>query len=271
MQRKISLVTMGAGNVISLKKTLDSFKDVVDEFIYGDMLVFPEDMKTVRDYQKEYNIRIIKMPFNYIFQMGFASCLNFLASHAKNDMVMYMNTSEAIDEDYGINEIIDNNPDNNTFFFIHKTDPHRWHRCYDRTQLQWSGVIHEELVPMKGEMNPYHKPIFMMKDYEKDMDDPFKAAVFNSQKEAVYFNNYLKLVDQPKTCGATNEGWVRFAEQEYNGMVERLLKKGDHYEALKRGEFEMLWNYIQTSDYFEKERFESSDIINFQGNRKIVL
>ena len=76
-ERKISLLTMGQGNVIVLKQTLESFKGVVDEVIYGDMLLVPEDRVVLESYKEEYNINIQRLPFNYIFQMGFSSCLNF--------------------------------------------------------------------------------------------------------------------------------------------------------------------------------------------------
>jgi len=43
MKTGISLITMGAGNVKVLKKTLESFKEVFDEVIYGDLLIYQED------------------------------------------------------------------------------------------------------------------------------------------------------------------------------------------------------------------------------------
>jgi len=271
--RKISLISMGAGNVLALKKTLESFKGIVNEVVYGDMLIFPEDREVVKGYQDEYNLRIIQLPFNYIFNMGFSSLLNFLISNAKNDMVLYMNTSEAIDENYGINETINSNPDCNAFYLSHRTESHRWYRCFDRRFVKWDGRIHEEAVPCIGgvEINPYHKPILMFKDYEKDMDNPFKAAVFNSVKEMVYWNQLMKIVDNPKEKGSTHEHWIKFAKEQYDSMKQRLHEKGNQYEAFKTGDFEMFLNELNNSDYFSKERFESSDMINYQGNRKIIL
>lgn len=270
-KKGITLITMGQGNVLVLKQTLESFKGVVDEVVYGDMLIFEEDRVVLNSYKEQYNINIQKLPFNYIFQMGFASCLNLLASHAKNDMVMYMNTSEAIDEDYGILETINTQKDCNMFYFNHRTDKHRWFRTYNRKELSWSGVIHEEVVPNIGDFKPYHKPIFMMKDIEKDLVDPLKAAVFNSVKELCYFNNYMKLVDSPKTVGATNDGWKVFAKDQYESMQKRLLEKGKQYEAFILGDFDMFMNEVRNSDYFKTERFESSHGMNFQGTRKDIL
>lgn len=267
----ITLVTMGQGNVKALKKTLESFKHICNEVVYGDLLIFPEDRAIVESYQKEYNLRIMPLPFNYIFQMGFSSVLNYLAANAKNDFVMYMNTSETIDEDYGIIDIINKNRDCNAFYFSHRVEKHRWFRCFNRHELQWSGVIHEEVIAIKGDARPYHKPIFMMKDEEKDMSNEFKAAVFNSIKECCYFFNYMKLVDYPALRGATNEGWVAFAKEQYKSMQERLEAKGKQYEAFKTGNFAMLINDISTSDYFKKERFISSHGMNFQGARKDIL
>lgn len=272
-QRKISLITMGAGNVKVLKKTLDSFKEVVDEFIYGDMILFPEDREVIKQYEKDYNFRTTRLPFNYIFQMGFSSCLNYLIANASNDMVIYMNTSEVIDEDYGINEIINSNPECNAFYLSHRIESHRWYRCFDRRFVKWDGRIHEESIPCIGgvEMNPYHKPVLMFKDLEKDMDNPFKAAVFNSVKEMVYWNQLMKIVDNPREKGSTHEHWVNFAKEQYDSMKRRLNEKGNQYEAFKTGNFEMFLTELNNSDYFSKERFESSDMINYQGNRKIIL
>lgn len=259
---------MGAGNVLALKKTLDSFKGIVDEVVYGDVLLFSEDRLILESYKEEYNINIQRLPFNYIFQMGFSSCLNFLISNAKNDMVIYLNTSEVIDENYGINDIIDNNPDCNAFYFSHRVETHRWFRCFDRREVKWDARLHEEPI---GDMRPYHKPIFMMKDEEKDMLDEFKAAVLNSVKECVYWNQLITIVDKPKEQGITNDHWVNFAKQEYQSMKDRLAAKGKHYEAFKIGDFQMFLDDIHSSDYFKNERFVSNDMINFQGNRKIVL
>ncbi len=259
---------MGAGNVLALKKTLNSFKGIVDEVVYGDMLLFQKDREILHTYKQEYNINIQQLPFNYIFQMGFSSCLNFLISNAKNDMVIYLNTSEVIDENYGINDIINNNPECNAFYFSHRKESHRWFRCFDRREIKWDGRLHEEPI---GDIRPYHKPIFMMKDEEKDMHDEFKAAVLNSVKECVYWNQLITIVDKPKEQGITNDHWVNFAKQEYKSMKDRLAAKGNHYEALKVGDFDMFVNDIISSNYFKNERFVSNDMINYQGNRKIVL
>lgn len=268
VKRHVSLITMGAGNVIALKKTLDSFRHVYDEIIYGDMLLFEEDREVLKEYAKEYPLKIIRLPFNYIFHEGFSGLLNFLISNANNDMAMYMNTSEVIDEDYGINEIIDANPDCNMFYFSHSIETHRWFRTFDRRELQWSGFIHEE---PRGIEKPYHKPIFQMRDEEKDMANTFKSKVLNDCKEINYFHNYLKLVDKPKERGATNEGWVKFVADQYEDMKLRLTNKGKRYEAFLHGDYKQYMMDIYSNPEFEKERFDSSDIINFQGNRKIVL
>lgn len=259
---------MGHGNVLALKKTLDSFKGIVNEVVYGDLLLFEEDREVVKSYQREYNLRIITLPFNYIFQMGFSSLLNFLISNAKNDMVLYMNTSEVIDEDYGINEVINSNPDCNAFYFTNRNEAHRWFRCFDRKEVKWDGRIHEEPI---GSLKPYHKPIFMMKDEEKDMGNELKAAVFNSVKEMVYWNQLMTIVDKPKEKGITNEYWIKFAKEQYQSMKERLELKGKQYTAFQIGDYDMFMNEVYSSDYFQKERFVSNELINFQGARKNIL
>ena len=268
-ERKISLITMGQGNVIALKKTLESFKGVVDEVIYGDMLIYEEDREILNSYVADYQINVVSLPFNYIFHMGFSSVLNFLIGHAKNDMCIYMNTSEVIDEDYGINDIINRNPQCNMFYFNHRVEKHRWFRCFDRTTMLWSGFIHEEPRPTSDEERPYFKPIFMMKDEEKDMLDSKKAYVFNRIKEIVYDSNYLKLIERPTLVGATNEGWISFVKNQYETMKQRTLNH-EFYEAFQTGNFRLLKSIID-SPSFEEKQLTSSFGMNFQGARKDIL
>lgn len=263
MKTGITLLTMGQGNVIVLKKTLESFKNIVDEVIYGDTLIFEEDRKVLNSYVEEYNIKIVKLPFNYLFLNGFASMLNVLAEKSTNDMCIYMNTSEVIDEDFGILETIKNNSQYNTFCFNHRTDTHRWFRCYKKSELKWSGLIHEEVV---GNIKPYSEPIFMMADIEKDIADPFYAKVMDSIKELVYFNQYLKLVDQPHLRGGTNIGWVQFAKDGHSSFVERLHAKGKMYDAFITGDFEMFMKEIFSPNAFNGQKFESSILLEYQQN-----
>lgn len=265
MKTGITLITMGAGNVKVLGKTLESFKNVFDEVIYGDMLLFEEDREYLISKYHKYNIKAVKFPFNYIFRYGFGSVLNDLASYATNDIVIYMNTSEIIDVDYGIVEAVKNNPDCNAFYFTHRTDPHRWFRMYNRKELEWSGVIHEQL---KGEYKPYHKPIFMMADLEKDMDDPFKADVFNTVKEIVYFRNYNRIVDYPSKLGETDPGWIKFATENYDNMKERMQSNDALYQAFCTGSDLMLYQAIQ--NFKPTGKFQSNNLIEYQGDPKFL-
>jgi hypothetical protein len=265
MKTGITLITMGAGNVKVLGKTLESFKNVFDEVVYGDMLLFEEDRDVVVKYQQQYNMGVLKLPFNYIFKHGFADTLNILSQQATNDIVLYMNTSEIIDEDYGIVDLVKNNLDCNTFYFVHRTDPHRWFRMYNRKELEWSGVIHEQL---KGEYRPYHKPIFMMADLEKDMDNLNKADVFNSVKEIVYFRNYNRIVDYPAKLGETDPGWIKFATENYDNMKCRMQSNAQLYEAFCTGSDLMMYQAI--NNFTPTGKFKSSDLIEYQGDPKYL-
>lgn len=268
MKTGMTLLTMGAGNIIVLEETLKSFRGVCNEVVYGDLLLFPEDREILKTYQEKYNIKIVKFEFDYLFKNGFASCLNELSFHASNDMVIYMNTSEAIDEDYGIANVIDNNPDCNTFYFTHRTDPHRWYRCYNKHELKWSGRIHEQLG---GEYKPYHKPIFMMKDLEKDAYNSLKAKALDTVKEIVYFTNYMSFIDNPELLGETDRGWVKFATDNYDSFKERLLAKGKAYEAFLKGDYRMLMEYIYSELGGKDLAFESNDGIEYQTQPKKYL
>lgn len=264
MKTGISLLTMGSGNVNVLKKTLESVKGICDEVIYGDLLIWPEDKKTVRDYELEFNLKRVYCEFNVLFKYGFSSVLNTLASYATNSFVMYLNTSEIVEEDYGILESIKNNPECNAFFFTHKTDPHRWYRTYNKTKLKWSGRIHEALA---GDYRPYHKPIFQMADLPKDMDNIHKAACLDSLKEAVYFEQYIQIAEHPELLGETDPGWLGFALNDYDSFKERLLKKGKVYEALKSGDYQLFMQSLESEEYRE---FKSSIAVEFQNDPQFL-
>jgi hypothetical protein len=265
MRTGITLITMGAGNVIVLKETLESFKHVCDEIIYGDLLLFAEDREIVRTYQEEYNLKFVKLPFNYIFKNGFSATLNELAFHATNDLVIYMNTSEVIEKDNGILQSV--SPEYNCYYFDHATDPHRWYRMYNRHELKWSGVIHEQLV---GEHRPYYKPIFRMADLEKDMHDKFKARVLNATKELVYFQQYVNIVDNPELLGETNEGWLNFARADYDSFQERLHKNPALYQGMVEGDMHKYLSGVYGNKEFDETIFESSEKIEYQGDPKFL-
>lgn len=265
MKTGISLITMGCGNVVVLKKTLESFRHVCDEVVYGDLLLFPEDREALKSYQEEFNIKILEYPFNLLFVEGFSVVLNSLAFFSSNDTVVYSNTSEIIEKDNGILDAI--SQDYNCYFFDHATDPHRWYRMYNRHELHWSGRIHESLV---GDHRPYHKPVYRMADLEKDMQNPFKAKIFNDVKEIVYFSNYMSIVDNPNQLGGTDPGWIKFATDNYESMKGRLLKKGRRYEAFLEGDFKKYMMDAYSNPEFEKERFESSNLIEYQGDPKFL-
>ena len=127
-------------------------------------------------------------------------------------------------------------------------------------------MIHEQLG---GEYRPYHKPAFMMKDLEKDMYSPFKANVFDVVKEIVYFKNYMSFIDNPKLLGETDEGWVKFATDNYDSFKERLLNKGDAYKAFLRGDYYALMEHFYKTN--PQEKFKSNTGIEYQNNKKYLL
>jgi len=262
---KITLVTMGQANPVALKRTLDSFKGVVDEIVFGDLLIFETDRALIEAYQEQYNMKIVKLAFNYIFEHGFAYTLNTLADFATHDWVLYMNVSEVIDGEHPIKEQM--SKAYNCYSFDHKVDPHRWFRLYNRKELKWGGLIHEELI---GDLRPCPFHVFRMMDTEKDMEDPFKAKVSNDVKELTYFNQYIRLVNRPELRGNTNQHWIDYATRDFDSLIERLEKKGKRYQAFEEGNLTMYLEDVYTNPEFEQERFKSSELINFQGDRKLL-
>jgi hypothetical protein len=264
--KNITFVTMSQGNVKALKRTLDSFKDICNEVVYGDLCIFEEDRKILESYQSEFNLKIVKLPFNYIFQFGFSSVLNLLASHASNDLVLYNNCGEIVDGEQKVLRLINEFfSDCNCFAIDHAEEKHTWWRLYNRKELQWDGLIHEEITGPRVECTHY---IFRFADTQKDLDNPFKAKVFDDIKELCYFNQYIRLVEQPELKGITNDYWVKFALDNYESMKSRIFQKGRRYEAFLEGDLAKFINDINTNSSFSEERFQSSKLIEFQNSKR---
>ena len=258
----ITLILPTQGNPVALKRTIDSVKDICDEIIVGDVCVFQDDRELINSYKKEYNLKMVSFDFNYILKNGFSAILNRLADEATNDIVLYLNVGEIFDS--SIEDILSViSPEYNAYYIDHETEKHRWFRCYNRHEMRWQGIIHEEIY---GDYRPYHKPIFRFADTEKDTDNHFKSKVYNSIKEMCYWSLLIRIADNPDNYPETNDGWKQFAVDTYKSMKDRLEQKGDSYVAMIEGDFNKFINYINISKEFEEERFNSNHAIEFQGD-----
>lgn len=269
----ISFVTPTQGNLTALKRTIESLKGICDEFIVGSVCVFDDDIKNLVQLawdskygNSDIDFKLVHYPFDYIYKYGFSSILNNLAFRAKNNLVLYLNVGEVLDSsEKEISSVISN--EYNCYYLDHASEKHRWFRCWDKRQMQFSGLIHEEIT---GDHRPYHRPLFRFADTEKDATDPFKSKVYNDIKELTYFNLLCQLVEDESKLSGTNEGWLRFAKDQYESMQERLKAKGQRYEAFKTQNYDMYMKDIYSNPEFEKERFNSNHIIEFQGDPKYL-
>ncbi len=227
----ISLATVTQTNPVALRRTVDnlkaSFGGLCNEFVVGDVSIFPGQFSEGFD-----DVRFIPMEFNYLFKHGFASALNHVASHATNDLCLYLNVAEIVGAHLNASVIKD---EFNCYPFNHAEDPHIWVRMWDRRELSWSGRIHEEIVGPKRQC-PHL--IFQMADTPKDDKDDFHARVYNDVKEMVYFQQYVHLVEHPEELGATNVHWLNYARSEYDDLKRRLDAKGARYQAFIDGDKE---------------------------------
>ncbi len=239
--KMLTLITMTQGNPVALRRTIESMRGVINEVIIGDLCVYPEDRETILSYGQDTNIKMIQLPFNYIFKNGFANTLNLLSTYASNDWVVYMNVGEVVHQ--GKEKILSSISNQyNCYYLTHPTETHHWGRFYNRKELKWRGIIHEELF---GDIRCCAEPIFMFDDTPKDQERTFYWEIMNDTKELVYFNLYVKLVDQPHLAEGTNSGWVDFSRDGFHSFIERMHQKGDMYEAMIRGDYELLMKAIE--------------------------
>lgn len=263
----ITLISMTQGNPVALARTVNNitakFKGLVDEVIIGDLIIFDEDRDAISEYlynskaSPECLTKLHRMDFNAIYHRGFADVLNELADLAKNDLVLYMNVSEIVDGEINFNAL--NMDGYNCYMFDHSTEQHKWIRLYDHKKLRWSGPIHEEVT---GEMRVCPELAFRMADTEKDSGNEFKTWVNNTTKELVYFNQYLTIVDRPDLRGSTNIGWVKYAQDSYQYIKDRMLIKGDCYETFKNGDLEGYRNACKLG-FKVTEEYKTNKLINF--------
>lgn len=253
----ITLILPTQGNPIALKRTIDNviekFQGRVNEIVIGELCVFNDDSNAIEKLTETLPINLISLPFNTLFEQGFGNTLNFLSEFATNDFILYLNVGEIVESDVQIDLL---SQGYNCYQFDHKEDKHKWTRLYNKKQLKWSGRIHEEVI---GDRNICPSILFTMADTQKDSQDPFKAQVYNDIKEMVYFNQYIKLVEEPNERGATNEGWVTYAKDGYQSLTDRLNAKGKRYEAFKEGD---LQKYLDNCQEFEN--FDNNNMIHYQ-------
>ncbi|HEX2682412.1 MAG TPA: hypothetical protein VHL77_00670, partial [Ferruginibacter sp.] len=108
-------------------------------------------------------------------------------------------------------------------------------------------------------------------DTDKDMGDKFKAWVANDVKEMVYWKQLITIVDDPKQLGATNPGWLEFAESQYASMKERMELKGSRVKAFDTGDLSMYNENIINNRLVIDSPFKSTDAIEYQGDKKYLL
>jgi hypothetical protein len=266
MKAGITLITPTHANPIALKRTMDSVAGICNEIVVGELCMFQDDKEVIESYCDQYNLKVGHLHFNYLYRHGFSEVLNTLAAYASNDIILYLNVGEVIDKSKG--DILSNiTPEYNAWYIDHSKELHRWWRCYDRRELKWSGRIHEELI---GEYRPFHQPIFTFADTDKDMDNKGKAWVANDVKEMVYWNQLIKIVDNPSQIGGTNEGWYQFAKDQYASMKERMMHKGDRVTAFDKGNIIAYFQDLATNPNITDFPFESTDFIEFQGSPKFL-
>lgn len=247
----ITLITLTQGNPIALKRTIDNVLShgLCNEIIVGDMCLFEEDSIIINGM----GVKQVPLAFNHLYLNGFGATLNQLAEHATNDLCLYLNVGEIIECNLK-KELI--NPNYNCYAFNHATETHHWIRLWNKHKLKWSGRIHEEVI---GDRKLCPTLLFQMADTEKDNGDKFKAQVYNDCKEIVYFYQLLRLVDNPNDIGATNEGWVKYAKDSYNHIKERLLAKGERYQAFIEGNH---LKYLENCKEFQSQ--DNNHLIHFQ-------
>ncbi len=226
----ITLVTLTQGNPVALRRTADSvlqsFGGMLNEVVVGDVSVIGGAFSTGFE-----DLRMVELPFNYLFKNGFSDALNLLASRATNDLCLYLNVGEVVDKNLNTSLI---GPEFNSYCLNHATDPHIWVRMWDRRRASWSGPIHEEIV---GDRRLCPTPIFRFADTPKDSEDDFSARVYNDIKEMVYFQQYVRLAEGlPR--GGTDPGWVAYSKKEVEDFRRRLREKGDRYHAFVDGDLQ---------------------------------
>lgn len=262
----LSLITPTQGNPIALKRTIDSLKGVCDEYIIGSVCLFPDDEREIEKYATEVNLKVVHLPFDYIYRNGFSSILNLLASHVTNRIACYLNVGEILSKNHGILESI-NDEKYNSFYIDHPIEKHRWWRIFSVKDLKWDGLLHEEII---GEYRPYHRSILTFEDTEKDNSNALKAKCYDDVKEICYFTQLCRIVEDPSLLGATSPGWLEFAKDQYESMLIRLKAKGERWEAFKTGDYGRYMNDVMTNPEFEKQRFESSLLIEYQNSNRFL-
>jgi hypothetical protein len=244
---------MTQGNPVALKRTIDNVKEafggLINDVVIGDLCVFPSDSIQINTY----DATVIELPFNYLYHNGFSSCLNKLSSYATNNICLYMNVGEVIEGNIDISLL---NSKYNSYMFDHATESHKWIRLWDKTQLEWSGRIHEEVV---GNRKLCPTILFRMADTDKDNYSEQYSSVMNIIKEYVYWKQYIMLAENPEEIGATNIGWVNYSKESYDNLTQRLNSNKERIEAFHNGDLNKFLLLCK-----EESKHENDNLVHYQ-------
>lgn len=217
------------GNPEATIKTIDSYLPYVDEVVIGDVMVFDADRQKIVDhYEGSDKVFVQLLPFNHLFEHGFARTFNKLAAIAKHDFILLMGVGNVLDKWYGIDFTQAAN-----MWAYQRNDGMLCHTFYDRRELELTYCIHEEVTPRPGHSITWdNNAVFDMLDEPKDVE---KMHVYNDIKEIVYLEQYRKIFTGEDT---SNPGWVKWVRHNWPVLEAALKTKGKRLEAFKSGGLE---------------------------------
>ena len=221
----LSCIILSPSNPTDTIRTVKSYLPYLDEVIIGDLFYYGFEREQLElAFMNESKVRLRKMPFNEVFNKGFANVFNQCAAIAKNDIVFITGVGNDLVKwnNYAIE------PKYNNWAYLIEHTGFIGQTMYNRKELKLQWCIHEEV---KGVRRFDDRPQYVVNDIPKEFN-----PLYDKVREAVYYEQYRKVLDGEDKV---NEDWERWCFRHEAEIRSKC--SGNVYDALKTGDKSLLY------------------------------
>jgi hypothetical protein len=231
---KFSIVSFYWGN----KKNLDSYVAHASEYT-DDIVIVNIDL--LNSFESFGNVKVVNVPFDYLFHNGHDDILNLANKHTKYDWVYYLAVGKRI---VNINyELMNKYPNTKWFYDKELNNPiDKWIKFYDKNYTHWHKKVHEsiELLPNIEHINCED----IILEWERQSNgNSLNGQYTYDEREKIIYENFRQF---------TRLKWV-FLETDYHILfskeqIKNVIIYYNEFKSVYNMEKEELIEYLYNND-----------------------
>ena len=223
MNFKFSIGTIYWGDYECLRRHIEHAKNFTDDIVILNINLFGE--YTHPDAQ------IINVPFNFLFQHGYADGWNIITSHTKYDWFYPLAAGKEI---VHINKAaLENIPEEVAAFTVFETgnEKERWFKLCNSKKTKWVGHIHEEPYPliMQGIYYQFSETEVLEWKRRSYEFDPITDLICRNYRQLTRLKWIAELQNGNNRIGTNNWWWTLYPHKKK--ALEAYKKYMQAYEA----------------------------------------